>query len=296
MTAEERDALSVVAVIAGVSRTLEYDAKTDSFTVETQAPGYSSYTQPGHRYTIPVTVTSEEENVLPASTDVLLVVRELEPPVITPLYPAPNESILTATPTISWKIVDNDSGVVDVVAKLNGALVPADSIQVQGNLYSYSPSRLAAGLSTLEYKATDGDGNTATKQFTFTVDTPAPRISLTEPSTSFVITNSTVLIIKGTVNVVPGIYPPFSVTVTVDGVDQGPVSVNADSTFEKRVRIKNGDNVVDIVATDAIGAASHVVVNVKCDQIAPVFISVDMTINPDLSTCTLTVDVIDKEE
>lgn len=298
MTAEERDKLSVTAVIDGVTYTLEYEAKTDSFVLDALAPNHSSYPEPGHRYTIPVSVTSTEENVLPASVDVQLRVKELEAPIITPIYPVPGESILTATPTISWKIEDNDSGVEpkNVAAKLNGVLIPANSIQVQGALYSYTPGRLAAGISTLEYNAVDGDGNVASKQFTFTVDTPAPQITLSEPSTNFLITNSRVVILKGTVNAVAGIYPPFTVTVTVDGVDQGPVSIAADGSFEKRVQVKNGKSVIDVVATDAIGAASHVIVNVTCDQIKPEFITVEMTINQDMQTCTLVVDVIDKEE
>lgn len=292
--------LSVIATLDGVQYALIYDIDTDTYVASVPAPQHSSYPEPDHKFQISIRAGGAAY-VLPAVSDddpelaaaLQLTVKETVPPVIAPLYPLDGEDILTATPTITWQLTDTDAGVnqSSIAATLNG--VPVENIQVQGNLCSFSPSRLSAGQSVLEYTVTDNDGNVASKQVEFNVDTPAPQLIVEEPIDAL-ITNKARIHAIGKAIAVPGMYPPLSVSISVNNVDQGPVALGPNGNFDKLIRLQHGNNDILITAKDAIGAASHKLLHATLDQILPVFISVDMELNEDMRTCTLLVNVVDE--
>lgn len=302
MTPEQASTLTVVATIDGVLHNLTFDETTGRFVASVPAPQHSSYPEDGHKFQISISAGGSDY-VLPDVTDnhedikanLQLRVKETTAPVIQPVYPVDNESILTATPTITWRLVDSDAGVnlSTLTASLNGIPVPTADIQVQGNLCSYSPSRLSAGQSILEYSVADNDGNASTQQISFSVDTPAPELIVAEPQDNL-LTNKAVIHVIGRAREVSGMYPPFSVSIAVNTVDQGVVTVDADGYFDKLIHLQHGENEILVTAKDSIGAAAHKLLHATVDQILPVFISIDMKLNEDMRTCTLYVNVIDE--
>lgn len=300
MTLEEANKLSVVATLDGQTYVMTYDEETGNFVASAAAPQHSSYPELGHKFQITVTAggaeficqaMSFEDPVI--NQKLQLRVRETTAPTITPIYPVDGEDILTATPTISWSLADSDAGLdlSTVAASLNA--VPVQNIEIQNGMCSFSPSRLSAGQSVLEYSVADNDGNVATEQITFNVDTPAPKLIVFEPQDDL-ITNKVVVHVIGVAHAAPGMYPPFSVSISVNNVDQGPVSVGSDGYFDKLIRLQHGENAILITAKDSIGAASHTLLHATLDQIKPVFISVEMELNEDMKTCTLLVNVVDE--
>lgn len=300
MTLEEASGLSVLATLDGQLYTLTFDEETGKFVASVPVPQHSSYPKAGHKFQIsisaggPAFVVSSNTDETEELRDALqLRVRETTPPVITPIYPVDGQDILTATPTISWSLADADAGLdmSTVAATLNA--VPVTGIEIQGTTCSFSPSRLSAGLSVIEYTVADYDGNVATTQVTFNVDTPAPKLTVFEPQDNL-ITNDLMVKVVGVAQAVPGMYPPFSVVISVNNVDQGPVTVGADGYFEKLIRLQHGQNDILITAKDSIGAASHTLLHATLDQVKPVFISVSMELNEDMKTCSLLVNVVDE--
>lgn len=88
---------------------------------------------------------------------------------------------------------------------------------------------------------------------------------------------------------------PVTVTITLNTVDQGAVTVESSGAFSKELTLTEGSNTIVVTATDSAGKSSEVTRTVKLDTGAPVFQSVTIVPNPvDCgATYVITVEVTD---
>lgn len=249
---------TVQAVVNGQSITLTYNSTSGKWEATATAPAKSSYTLTGHYYPVAVKATDEAGNTTTKdATDstlgssLQLKVKEKVAPVITITSPTAGQYLANSTPTIAWKITDDDSGVnPDTIAlKVDNVAVDASKITktavTGGYTCSYTPATaLTDGEHTIIATASDYDGNAATqKSVTGTTDDATSK----------------------------------PVTVTVNGT---AVTVGTDGSFSKDVTLTEGSNTITIVAKDKAGKTTTVTRTVTLDTKAPVIKSVTITPNP----------------
>lgn len=297
---------SVVATINGQEYTLNWNAETSRYEATISAPDKSSWSQQDHKYDVQIKATDDAGNVTTVDRNTPTLGEELQlrvlekvAPTITATYPSSNAHITTATPQITWQLRDNDSGINEATVKItiNGQVVtegitksPADG----GYDCSYTPAEpLPEGSNTILFDVSDNDGNAAVQgSVTFTVDTIAPSLDVTTPAEGTTTNQSTINVSGTTSDATSG---PVTVTITVNELDQGEVTVGEGGAFSKDVTLSNGANVIKITARDAAGKETVITRNVTLDTSAPVFNSVEITPNPvDAGkTFIISVDVTD---
>lgn len=279
---------SVKATINGQEYTLTYDSVSGTYKTTITAPNKSSYTNnDGHYYPVKVVATDDANNstTVDDTHDTLgesckLRVKEKVKPVLVATYPTSGSAISNATPTITWKVTDNDSGVNPSTIKLkidDGADITANIAKnpISGGYdCSYTlTGPLSDGPHTFTLNASDFDGNAATEVSTaFTVDTVPPVLTVTSPSDNFTTNQSTVMV-TGTTN------DPTSNTVSLT-VNGEPVEIGPDGAFSYEFTLSEGENTITIIATDAAGKSSTVVRHVTKDTGAPVITNITITPNP----------------
>lgn len=255
------------------------------------APGATSFNQPGGYYNVTVEATNTAGTSQTATAESLeslkLYVKEKVPPVITILSPSGGAYVTNNKQPVVFTVTDEAGGsgvkLGSVVVKLDGSAVSAGEVKhssiSNGYSFTYTPSiALGDGSHTITVNATDNDGNAATqKSTTFKVDTIPPTLNITSPSEGL-ITSTTSLIVSGTTNDVTS--SPVSVKISLNGVDQGAVSVVGDGTFSKSVTLAEGANIIIVTATDAAGKSSSVTRNVTLDSSVPQIVSAAISPNP----------------
>ena len=138
--------------------------------------------------------------------------------------------------------------------------------------------------------ASDNDGNTAAaKSTTFTVDTVPPALNVTSPAEGL-ITAAPALTVSGTTN--DATSSPVTITITLNSVDQGDVTVQANGAFSKSVALSEGANTIVVTATDAAGKLSTVTRNVTLDTSVPQIVSASVVPNPADAGATVTITVV----
>ncbi len=113
-------------------------------------------------------------SVVPAI--IFLTSKDEIPPIISNLTPKEDETIRTANPLIAANIVDSLSGldVSSLKMTLDGQQVGA-AYDIATRRFSFRPTQpLSEGTHTVTVEATDLDGNTARKEWKFTVRSGAP--------------------------------------------------------------------------------------------------------------------------
>ncbi len=279
---------TVTASINGQNYTLTYDEASGSYKATITAPSKSSYNNnAGHYYPVSVTATDDAGNSTTVNdtdetfgNDLKLKVKEKVKPTITVSYPTADATITSATPTITWSVADDDSGIDEttIAIKLDsGAYTTAGittTAATKGFNCSYKvPTSLTNGAHTFSLKVSDHDGNEATEVVTsFTVDTVPPTLTVTSPVEGL-ITNKASLTVSGTTNDATS----TPVTVTVNGT---PVTVQTNGSFSTTVTLKDGSNTITIVATDAAGLKTTITRTVTLDTGAPVFQEITLVPNP----------------
>lgn len=282
---------TVKAVINGQTYDLTLNTLTGKYEATITAPNKSSYDQQDHKYNVQLTATDVAGNTTTVDrTDatlgskLALRVVEKVAPVITPTYPSAGAYLTNATPTFTWTITDNDSGVdpAEISITINGTKITAGitkTATADGYSCSYTPAAaLPEGSNTVMFDAKDYDGNAATqKSVTFTVDTVPPTLNITSPIDGL-ITNVAALAVSGVTNDVTS--SSCTVTIKLNGTDQGAVSVDASGNFSHNITLAVGENTIIIRATDTAGKYTEVVRTVTLDQVAPTFVNVTITPNP----------------
>lgn len=297
---------SVVATINGQEYTLNWNAGTSRYEATISAPSKSSWSQEDHKYDVQIKATDDAGNTTTVNRDtptlggdLQLRVIEKVAPTITVVSPSSNARLTTATPQITWQLRDNDSGIDEATVKLtiNGRAVTAGITKTPaagGYDCSYTPTEaLPEGSNTVLFDVSDNDGNAATQSsVTFTVDTIAPSLDVTTPAEGAVTNQETINVAGTTSDATSG---PVTVTITVNEVDQGTVTVEESGAFSKDVTLNSGANIIKITARDAAGKETVITRNITLDTGAPVFNSVEITPNPvDAGkTFIISVDVTD---
>lgn len=255
------------------------------------APGATSFNQPGGYYNVTVEAenTAGTKGTADASTinGLKLYVKEKVPPVTTILSPSSGAYVTNNKQPVVFTITDEAGGsgvkLDSVVVKLDGVAVSAGEVThsaiSNGYSFTYTPAQaLGDGDHTVTVDATDNDGNAAAqKSTTFKVDTIPPVLNITSP-TDGMITSTAALTVSGTTN--DATSSPVTVKISLNGSDQGAVTVGGDGSFSKAVTLKEGANVIVVTATDAAGKSSSVTRNVTLDTSVPQIVSATITPNP----------------
>lgn len=255
------------------------------------APGATSFNQPGGYYNVVVEATNTAGSTGTANAGTLdglkLYVKERVAPVITIMSPSSGAYVTNNKQPVVFTITDEAGGsgvkLDSVVVKLDGSPVSAGEVKhsaiSNGYSFTYTPgTALGDGSRTVTVDATDNDGNAAAqKSTTFTVDTIPPTLNITSP-TDGLITSTAALTVSGTTN--DATSSPVTVKISLNGADQGAVSVGGDGAFSKSVTLSEGANVIVVTATDSAGKSSSVTRNVTLDTSVPQIVSATITPNP----------------
>lgn len=281
----------VRANINGTWHTLTYNSQTQRYEATVNAPGATSFNQPGGYYNVQVEATNTAGTSATADgstiTGLRLVVHETVAPVITIQSPSNGASVTNSKQPVVFTITDETGGsgvdLESVVVMLDGTPAQANEVThsaiTGGYSFTYTPaSAMNDGSHTVSITASDNDGNTAEeKSTTFTVDTVPPALNVTSPAEGL-ITNSSSVTVAGTTN--DATSSPVTITITLNSVDQGVVTVDSSGAFSKTITLAEGANVIVVTATDSAGKTSSVTRNVTLDTTVPIIQSATITPNP----------------
>ncbi|MFR1036846.1 MAG: Ig-like domain-containing protein [Acutalibacteraceae bacterium] len=256
------------------------------------APALSSANEPGGYYGVQIIATDEAGNETTINQEdgtwgeqLRLVAYESVKPTATITYPSSDSRINTCTPTITAQLRDNDSGVdpATLDLRINGGskitqgapgltLTPVEG----GYDLSYAvPTALDEGQTTISVGVSDMDGNAADpSSITCTIAVTAPT-SLSSPAEGLV-TNQAAVQITGITS--DDQLTSVTLTVTVNGHDQGPVTVDgqtgAFAVSANPSHMQEGSNVITVKVVDATGLEAEITRNVTLDTIPPRIIEV----------------------
>jgi hypothetical protein len=235
--------------------------------------------QPDGYYDVTVEATNDSGVVVTTDGGNLpglrLVVRETIPPILTLVSPEAGY-VTTNTPAVTWTAQDNAGGSgIDpdsAMVKLDGKAVPAEQVSVTvgaGGTYTitYTPgAALAEGPHTVQAGISDNDGNTATMEANYIVDTVPPALSALLSFEEVVVDAYTVTI-TGQSN--DATAPPVTMTVMDNGAAAGAPEVGPDGRFSFLLNLEVGENHITVTATDRAGlttTASYYIIRMVTDR------------------------------
>lgn len=285
---------TVKATINGIEHSLTYNSGSGKWEATLTAPGLSSFNQPGGYYDVSVTATDTATNITTVDSSDVTIGSQLELRVIEKVIPtisvtSPSASayITTNTPSITFQLRDNDSGIkidtlvlkIDGGETINNSSTGMTCTPVTGGYdCTYIPQpALSDGSHTITIDIDDNDDNHATQASrTFIVDTVAPSLNVTSPTDNYE-TNQNQIVVAGTTNDTTS--SPVAITIKLNDIDQGVVEV-VDGVFSKNVTLNTGSNTIIITATDAAGKFTTVTRTVVLSTTAPVITQVELVPNP----------------
>lgn len=293
---------SVTATINGQVYTLTLNSSTGKYEATITAPGATSYNLDGGYYNVSVKAVNDAGTSATADGATLaglrLVVKEKVAPIITILSPSSGAYVTNSKQPVVFTVTDEAGGsgvdLNSVAVKLDNTSVAASTLAhtaiTNGYSFTYTPaSALSDGAHTVRVTASDNDGNAATeKSTTFTVDTVPPTLNLTAP-TDGLITNSASLNVVGSTN--DATSSPVTITIKLNGADQGAITVSSSGSFTKTVTLEEGSNTLVVTATDAAGKTSSVTRTVTLDTSVPVISDAVITPNPADAGATVVITV-----
>lgn len=282
---------TVKATINGQTYDLTLNSASGKWEATITAPGQTSYNLAGGYYNVSVEATNEAgtKGSADASTvdGLKLVVKETVAPVITIVSPTSGAYVANSKQPVVFNIVDESGGsgvdISTLVVKQDGTAVAAANITstaiANGYSVTYTPSAaLSDGSHTVTIDCKDHDGNAATqKSTTYTVDTVPPTLNVTSPADGLITANSSVTV-AGTAN--DATSSPVVITISLNGTDQGAVTVGTGGTFSKVVTLKEGSNTIIVKAKDSAGKESSVTRTVTLDTSVPKITAATITPNP----------------
>ena len=309
---------TVQATVNGLTYNLEYDQTTGKYVAEVVSPAASSYIESGHYFPVSVTATDDHGNSASKDstdgtfgTNLRLFNKEQVKPVVTITSPTSGSYVTSSTPSFAITLADDanqasgSSGLAAIEDGKNPITVTLDGTDYDyddlGDIFdsesfvitpitmtgSYVASAtvsatflpLSDGQHTLSIVCYDNDGNASlAASATFTVDTVAPSLVVSTPTDGYK-TNQAAWTVSGTTNDVTS--APVTVTVKLDGTDQGTVTVAQDGTFTKTGTYSTtGTHVFTVRATDAAGKYTEITRTVSYSTTIPVFTSISIEPNP----------------
>lgn len=309
---------TVKATVYGQEYTFVYDSSIGKYKAEITAPGDSSYQHNSeHYFPVAVSVTDEAGNVTNASDTVgsfkdklKLFVKEEIKPKVTGVSPSDGANITTSNPVFKFNVTDNSNGQStgfsginpdSIVLTVAGKTIDNSEISKKavtgGYECTYTPTEaIIDGSCTFTVKVSDYDGNESdTVSVVFKVDTVPPTLDIYGIADGMY-TNERELDISFKTS--DGASSPVTVRITVDGVDQGEVSVGSDGTGTKKVNLagSDGEKIISVTATDSAGKVSSAERKVILDTTPPEIIDVEITPNPVNCGQTFTIYVTLNEE
>lgn len=293
---------TVTATINGQTYTLTLNASTGKYEATITAPGKTSYNQTGGYYNVTVKATNDAGTTGTADGSTLaglkLVVKERVAPVITIVSPSSGAYVSNSKQPVVFTVTDETDGsgidLTTLVVKQDGTAVASSAIKTtavaNGYSVTYTPATaLTDGSHTVTIDVKDHDGNAAAqKSTTYTVDTVPPTLNVTSPADGLV-TNKAALTVAGTTNDTTS--SPVTVTIKLNGTDQGAVTVGSGGAFTKTLTLAEGNNTIVVTATDAANKTSTVNRTVKLDTSVPVIKAATITPNPVDAGATMVVSV-----
>jgi hypothetical protein len=293
---------TVKATINGQTYDLALNSSTGKWEATITAPGKTSYNQAGGYYNVSVAATNEAGTSGSADATTIdglkLVVKETVAPVITIVSPTNGAYVTNSKQPVVFTVVDEAGGsgvnISSLVVKLDGKAVDAATLTstaiTNGYSVTYTPAAaLADGAHTVTIDCKDNDGNAATQKSTsYTIDTVPPTLNVTSPAEGLVTATSSVTV-AGTTN--DATSSPVTITISLNGEDQGAVTVGANGSFSKTIALAEGSNTIIVKAKDAAGKESAVTRNVTLDTSVPKIKSATITPNPVDTGATMVISV-----
>lgn len=290
-------AISKVRVkVNGTWTNLTLDSSTGKWTGTITAPSTTSYNLTNGYYPVAVeatndagTVVTKEATDATIGASLRLTVKEKIKPVVTLVTPSNGAYITNNKQPITFKVTDEvgGSGVAlsTVKLKIDSTTYTSSSTGMEvtsisnGYQFVYTPqTALTDGSHTITVNASDNDGNAATAvSATFKVDTVPPTLTVSSPKANL-ITNKSALTVVGITN--DATSSPVTVALSLNGTDQGSITVADDGAFSKDVTLTEGSNTIIVEATDAAGRTSDLTFTVKLDTSVPAIKSVVLSPNP----------------
>lgn len=282
---------TVKATINGQTYDLTLNSASGKWEATITAPGQTSYNLAGGYYNVSVEATNEAgtKGSADASTvnGLKLVVKETVAPVITIVSPTSGAYVANSKQPVVFNIVDESGGsgvdISTLVVKQDGTAVAAANIThtaiANGYSVTYTPSAaLSDGSHTVTINCKDHDGNAASEKSTnYTVDTVPPTLNVTSPADGLITATSSVTV-AGTTN--DATSSPVVITISLNGTDQGTVTVGTGGTFSKVVTLKEGSNTIIVKARDSAGKESSVTRTATLDTSVPKITAATITPNP----------------
>lgn len=292
----------VRAQVNGTWHTLTYNSSTEKYEATITAPGSTSYNQSGGYYNVKIEATNTAGTIGTADgsslTGLRLVVKERVAPVITISSPSGGAYVTNSKQPVVFTVTDETGGsginLSSLVVKQDGTAVASTAIKTtaitNGYSVTYTPaSALSDGSHTVTVNVSDNDGNAATqKSTTYTVDTVPPTLNLTAPADGLITATAT-LNVSGSTN--DATSSPVTIKITLNGADQGAVTVGTNGAFSKSVTLATGSNTITVTATDAAGKTSSVSRTVTLDTSVPKVVSATITPNPVDAGSTMVISV-----
>lgn len=278
--------------INGTEYALAYNSSSGKWEKSINAPGSTSWGQPGGVYACEVTATNTAGTsaTVTASTPSIgdslkLRVKETVKPVINITSPASGAFVTNNKQPIIFTVLDESGGsgidISSLVVKVDGATVSGTSSTAITNGYSctYTPSSaLSDGAHTVTVNVSDNDGNTALqKTVTYKIDTVPPTLNITSPAENAILASATITV-SGSTN--DATSSPVSITIKVNGGAAQSVTVAGDGSFSKAVTCTEGANTIVITATDGANKVSTVTRHITVDTSVPSITNVSITPNP----------------
>ena len=296
---------SVRAQVNGTWHTLTYDSASGTYKATITAPGATSYKQTGGYYNVVVEATTTAGTTATKTgadlSGLRLVVKETVKPVITILTPSSGAFVTNNKQPVTFTITDEAGGsgvnLSSLVVKQDNTAVASTTITstaiTNGYSVTYTPAAaLSDGSHTVAITVSDYDGNAAdAKSTTYKVDTVPPTLNVSAP-TAGLITNAASTTVRGTTN--DSMSSPVTVKITLNGADQGSVTVDSTGAFSKAITLAVGENTIVITATDSAGKTSTVTRTVTLDTSVPEIQSATITPNPANTGATVIISVVVK--
>ena len=261
------------------------------------APNTTSYNLDGGYY--PLTVEATNEAGTKATGSIQLVVEERVAPVITIVSPGSGAYVTNSKQPVVFTVVDESGGSgVDMdtlTVTLDGTAAAASTLTktaiTNGYQVTYTPAAaMSDGGHTVAISCSDNDGNAATaKSTTFTVDTVPPTLTLSSPADGLITATQSVAV-SGKTN--DATSSPVTVKITLNGTDQGTVSVGSDGSFSKTVTLAEGDNTIVVTVTDAAGKTTSITRTATLDTSVPTIKSAVASPNPVDAGATMIITVV----
>lgn len=302
--------------VKGKQTILDYNSVTGKYEKTITAPSETSYGENSNHY-YPITVkaidsagniTTKTDSDAEFGSELRLRVKETVAPTISITQPTASSYVTNSAYPIKFTVSDgsNGSGVnpdtIILTIDSKDYKQPSTGLEltkiqsIKGYRVVYTPPvGLSDGTHTIKINASDYDGNKAAQLLiTYTIDTVAPKLEITEPISDNLYVNTVSYNLVGkTSDATSGIS---YVNVKVNGANAEKATLNPSSgDFTKNINLTEGQNSIIVRAVDMAGKYTEITRSLILDTAPPEIRSVTVepnTVNTGQSY-TITVEVTD---